>query len=796
MITALQHFISKKGKFVFVLLLLLVVVSFVLYLSQGSSVFDLMSDGGREKKEFYGYDWNDPDQRRFLNVTTRAAGAVGVLASPVQNIVEQADSQYIEGLQQQIQAAFRANPGDVDQDALQRMFQYMQAWPNFSRDFKIREIARSGAYDAEFLEESVKTRVLLSGQADNWNFLDGSINHPSINSQFVRFLSSIDPSMNSEENRTQALSIVGSRFGMSGSELESVLYSSFRDMLVDRVFTDRGFALSKEIEVLSQQNAFAWDGEVVVLSRKELPSFIPVWGEVSITENPKEGDTFELFDGNKKIKIEFVKKAGNSNETSVPVTVGGNPKQTAKNLSDAINREDLSIRGKPNKNAAVTLELKREKLPAKAPLLNSSSQAISFTDWISPRILDFFENNSDADVFMEKPRTFATAMVFSTKKFLSTPPPADDARLRSYFERNRIDFILDSETADHADKNETDQPEIKFEDVADKVREKVEKQDLADATREAERLAQNAALKFLDELNTFSDRIRKNYPDFISLRNSADLKNFLSESGAEQRKISFTAKDMNVQSMVLGLEKRSSELRNNKEPLLEVESLTDSKFFTRSVRKSRNGYIVFVLDRKTEKQPAEFTSISFSTLCSEYIRDQENETFNQKMDEVLSQLNSNRNEMGDYAVKYKIEAKNQSTARASFDSKQRMLRSKIEGIEAKQSSLKETDQKLNSEDEKELSKLRDQLADLTKERKAVDRLLQGADALKVDNTWVEIERNQDSAFYGLLSNVYSLRGKDFEDGERDALNSNLELSRGMLARDEVVGEILFSSLSQ
>ena len=103
MITALQHFISKKGKFVFVLLLLLVVVSFVLYLSQGSSVFDLMSDGGREKKEFYGYDWNDPDQRRFLNVTTRAAGAVGVLSSPVQNIVELADSQYIEGLQQQIE---------------------------------------------------------------------------------------------------------------------------------------------------------------------------------------------------------------------------------------------------------------------------------------------------------------------------------------------------------------------------------------------------------------------------------------------------------------------------------------------------------------------------------------------------------------------------------------------------------------------------------------------------------------------------------------------------------------------
>jgi len=159
MITALQHFISKKGKFVFILLLLLVIVSFVLYLSQGSSVFDLMSDGGREKKEFYGYDWNDPDQRRFLNVTSRAAGSVGVLVSPIQEAVEGADEAYIEGLQQQMQAAFRANPEEIDQESLQRMFQYMQAWPNFSRDFKIREIARSGAYDPEFLDQSIKARV-------------------------------------------------------------------------------------------------------------------------------------------------------------------------------------------------------------------------------------------------------------------------------------------------------------------------------------------------------------------------------------------------------------------------------------------------------------------------------------------------------------------------------------------------------------------------------------------------------------------------------------------------------------
>ena len=248
-----------------------------------------MSDGGREKKEFYGYDWNDPDQRRFLNVTSRAAGSVGVLISPIQEAVEVADQSYIEGLQQQMQAAFRANPEEIDQEALQRMFQYMQAWPNFSRDFKIREIARSGAYDTEFLDQSIKARVALEGQADSWDLLPLQINHPGINSEFIKFLTSIDPSLESESNRTSVLSMVGSRFGMTGTELESVLYSSFRDMLIDRIYAQQGFTLPGEVEVFAQQNAFAWDGEVAVIAAKDLPEIQMDWGELEVVEAPKVG---------------------------------------------------------------------------------------------------------------------------------------------------------------------------------------------------------------------------------------------------------------------------------------------------------------------------------------------------------------------------------------------------------------------------------------------------------------------------------------------------------------------------
>ena len=60
---------------------------------------------------------------------------------------------------------------------------------------------------------------------------------------------------------------------------------------------------------------------------------------------------------------------------------------------------------------------------------------------------------------------------------------------------------------------------------------------------------------------------------------------------------------MGTQAMVLGLERRESERRANREPLEEVAGLNERLFFTRSVRKSRQGYIVFILDNKTEKQP-------------------------------------------------------------------------------------------------------------------------------------------------------------------------------------------------
>ena len=89
-----------------------------------------------------------------------------------------------------------------------------------------------------------------------------------------------------------------------------------------------------------------------------------------------------------------------------------------------------------------------------------------------------------------------------------------------------------------------------------------------------------------------------------------------------------------------------------------------------------------------------------------------------------------------------------------------------------------------------MAKLQSQINQLGAERTAVLDVLKGAENLEVDGNWVEIERNEDRAIFGLLASVYSIQGKQIEVGQKKSMNANLELSRGMLARDQTIRELL------
>ena len=290
--------------------------------------------------------------------------------------------------------------------------------------------------------------------------------------------------------------------------------------------------------------------------------------------------------------------------------------------------------------------------------------------------------------------------------------------------------------------------------------------------------------------------MKKKFPDFQKFRNSEDFQNLLNSSGAVLRKISFSTRDMNIQTMVLGLEKRASEQRTGKNPLEEVELLDEHKFFTRSVRKSRNGHIVFILDRKTSSSLSEFSELDYGLICREYVSDLKLAQFNLKVDEIKEKLATDTSFSDPAMKRYSFAAKNERSARALFDAKQRSLRAKINQLQEGEAESKKEDQKLSKKTQKEIDLLNKELEDLRKESDAIREMLQGADSLAVDDGWIELKRTEGQAHLGLITDVYSTRGKDLEEDQRTSLQASLEFARAMLSRDEVCMELISAKLSQ
>ena len=118
---------------------------------------------------------------------------------------------------------------------------------------------------------------------------------------------------------------------------------------------------------------------------------------------------------------------------------------------------------------------------------------------------------------------------------------------------------LDLLSALEDDLNKTEAIEVNFEQVKDEVRQKIIDGDRIDAERYAETAARDAALAFLDEINSLQDKLRYKYSSYTKRRNSDELAELISKHKAQSRSISFASKDMSVEGAILGLERRESE---------------------------------------------------------------------------------------------------------------------------------------------------------------------------------------------------------------------------------------------
>ncbi len=829
MITAIQNFISKKGKFVFILLLLLVIFSFVLYLSQGSSVFDLLPDPNKQSRDFYGYDWNDPDQRRYLSVTNRVAADFGVVSPPTGEAFVEADENFMQGLQAQLQQAFRANQQDIDQEALQRMFGFMQAWPNFPRDLKVREIARSGSYSPAFSEATVQAKVSLDAQANSWDFLPLEVNHPSINQKFAEYVSRIDPNLLDEGNRSRALEFVGRRHGFSPREVESVLFSHFRTSLVDDVFAQNGYALEEEANLDLHADSFAWDGEVYEVRSDQALADLPVLFNLKFKELPKEGTRIEFSLANKNTIFVCGNNLKENNSSEVPVELGKNLPAFLQNLLVKVEQKNLGVRVAKEGKDGFSVTLKPGSKFRSYPKISSDSPSLVVKDLLEDKLRAFFEDRKGEDRFAKAPRTFASAILFSSAPHFLEPSQPDEARMRSYFERNRLDFLpsalpaeekgvpgpvgaADSNDSTDAseeelladlaeDANSSDLPAVTFEEVKEEVARRILQLDREEATRESERLSREDALTFLESLNQLGDRLRNKYGDFQKIRNSGELADLITQSGAKERKISFSEDEMNVQAMVLGLQARDSERRNNREPLVEVSQLNERIYFTRSVRKTRDGYAVFLLNRKVGKEDGEFDGTPFNHIYDQYLEFLNGVEFDTMCSTVLGDLNQGGPKQVAKGSHFSVSAKNSLTSRNSFDARERKLRAQTQKLQARKTELEAEDSNSTPSSPKELAEidaslegLREEQEALGLERELISRLLEAAPTLPVGEGWSELERTEERALFVKLSQVYTLRKMESSANEVLGREKDLELARAERDRDSLVDDLIQAKL--
>jgi len=110
--------------------------------------------------------------------------------------------------------------------------------------------------------------------------------------------------------------------------------------------------------------------------------------------------------------------------------------------------------------------------------------------------------------------------------------------------------------------------------------------------------------------------------------------------------------------------------------------------------------------------------------------------------------------------------------------------------------LKEEESAKKASLDRQIKSLNSGIEELNQERSTVISFLEGAGALPVDGKWAEVERNENEVIFGKLRDIYSLRGKATEADEAVAMQRNLELSRGMLSRDQILRELVSSSLEE
>ena len=109
---------------------------------------------------------------------------------------------------------------------------------------------------------------------------------------------------------------------------------------------------------------------------------------------------------------------------------------TVKALASEIKTANIGFKVKLS-GEELSLVFEENTQSGKIPKFETDSQNIQIHDHLTDPIKSFFEEVKTDEVFVEPARTFASVVSFDSDQYYSPLPEPDEARMKSYFERNK-----------------------------------------------------------------------------------------------------------------------------------------------------------------------------------------------------------------------------------------------------------------------------------------------------------------------------------------------------------------------
>jgi len=263
---------------------------------------------------------------------------------------------------------------------------------------------------------------------------------------------------------------------------------------------------------------------------------------------------------------------------------------------------------------------------------------------------------------------------------------------------------------------------------------------------------------------------------------------------------------MSKRGEIIGLEKRESEELSNSSPLQEVADLTKGSFYTRTIRKSRDGYVIFVLNKKTEKGPGTFSTASYSLLYREYAAQLKADAFTDLADRTLAALQGDSNvSLPSAGFKVAVEAKDSRLLRGYYEGANSRIGSRLEKLEKEREVISSSERESNATSSQlarkevidlEIEAIRARQSVLNKESSLGQKLVDACQGLDPDGKWSELERTQDTAVFVTLKSAYFLKQGKLDASVVEERVEDLQFSRAEKGRDLLLRDIIARELAQ